>query len=332
MLVRFVNHEQRLERTEGRRAMMNQTPEHGRICKAYFKMAYVAKYRPQANSDGCLSIEELADPRRLNNEASEYADRFLEAENTLDFRIGVRHWDHNRVLVYTLEAARLLCRGSDATDFAIRLLKLALAEAKDLQGGSIKGAQRMKQPDDGRKLKAIALHNRWQAHRHDDCAGLNTLYAIFGKGSSICRKLSSVSLLNPPYRSWLDDIAFGNGASEEEWMLGTHGSTGWDRQPQSQAAASMMEHQLSRGSRLLGRRFTMTPEARRALLDYYGEELALLREIEQFAVHDALKNREKRPFDAWRIPRHIRAVEMAIRAAEENQFCQESTDHKTGSR
>jgi len=298
--------------------MMNQSPEHGRIRKAYFKMAHVAKYRPRAHSDGCLSPEELADPRRLNKEASEYADRFLEAENTLDFRIGVRHWDHNRVLVYTLEAARLLCRGSDATGFAIRLLRLALAEAKDLQGGSIKGAQRMKQPDDGRKLKAIELYNRWQAHRYDDCAGINTLYAIFGRSSPICRKLSSIPLLNPPYRSWLDDIAFGNGASEEEWMLGADGNTGWDRHPRSQAAASMMEHQLSRGNGLSGRRrLTMTPEARSALLDYYGEELALLREIEQFAVEDARRHREKRPFDAWRIPRHIRAVEMAIKVAEE---------------
>jgi hypothetical protein len=177
----------------------------------------------------------------------------------------------------------------------------------------------MKQQDDARRLKAIELYNRWQAHRHDDCAGINTLYAVFGKSSPICRKLSSVPLLNPPYRSWLDDIAFGNGASEEEWMLGTDGNAGWDRHTQSQAAASMMEHQLSRGNGLSGRRrLTMTPEARRALLDYYGEELALLREIEQFAIQEARRHREKRPFDAWRIPRHIRAVEMAIKAAEGN--------------
>jgi hypothetical protein len=81
----------------------------------------------------------------------------------------------------------------------------------------------------------------------------------------------------------------------------------------------MMEHQLSRGNRMSGRRrLTMTPKARRALLDYYGEELVLLREIEQFAVHDARKHRERRPFDAWRIPHHIRAVETAIKAAEGN--------------
>jgi hypothetical protein len=87
----------------------------------------------------------------------------------------------------------------------------------------------------------------------------------------------------------------------------------------------MMEHQLSRGNGLSGRRrLTMTPEARRALLDYYGEELALLREIEQFAVQDARRHRAKRPFDAWRIPRHIRAVEMAIKAAEGELARQES--------
>jgi hypothetical protein len=75
MLVRLVYHEQRLERLEARRAIMNQTPEHGRIRKAYFKMAHVAEYRPQAHGDGCLSREELADPRRLNKEASYYADQ-----------------------------------------------------------------------------------------------------------------------------------------------------------------------------------------------------------------------------------------------------------------
>jgi hypothetical protein len=160
---------------------MNQNPEHVRIRKAYFKMAHVAKYRPEASSDGRLSREELADPRRLNREASDYADRFLAAENTLDFRLGVRDWDHNRVLVYIIEAARLICGGSDAMDFSIRLLKLVLSEAKALQGGIIKGTERMKQRDDARKLQAIELYNRWQAHRHDDCAGINTLYAAFGK-------------------------------------------------------------------------------------------------------------------------------------------------------
>jgi hypothetical protein len=299
--------------------MINQTPEHGRICEAYFKMANVAKHRPEAPSDGCLSGEEMADPRRLNKEASDYADRFLEAENALDFRIGVRHWNHNRVLVYTMEAARLLCCGSDATDLAIRLLKLALAEAKDLPSGSIKVVERMKQQDDARKLKAIELCDRWRAHRHDDCAGINTLYAVFGKSSSICRKLSSFPLLNPPYRCWLNDIAVGNGASEEEWMLGTHGNIEWDHQPRAQAAASMIEHQLSRGDRRSGRRrLTMTPEARTALLDYYFEELVLLREIEQFAVRDACQHREKRPVGAWRILRHIRALEMGIEAMEGN--------------
>jgi len=303
--------------------MMNQTPEHDRIREAYLKMANVAKYRPEAPSDGCLSREELADPKRLNKEASDYADRFLEAENTLDFRIGVRHWDHNRVLVYTMEAARLLCCGSGTTDFAIRLLKLALEEAKDLQGGSIKVVERLKQQDDGRKLKAIELYNRWQTHQHDDCAGINTLYAVFGKSSPICRKLSSFPLLNPFYRSWLNDIAVGNGASEEEWTLETHGNTESDHQPRSQAATSMMEHQVSRGNRRFGRhRLTMTPEARTALLDYYCEELALLREIEQFAVHNARQHHEKRPFDAWRIPRHICAVEMAIKAMEHTQWRQ----------
>jgi hypothetical protein len=62
----------------------------------------------------------------------------------------------------------------------------------------------------------------------------------------------------------------------------------------------------------------MTPEARTALLDYYFEELVLLREIEQFAVRDACPHWEKRPIGARRILRHIRILEMGIEAMEGN--------------
>jgi predicted urease superfamily metal-dependent hydrolase len=90
--------------------------------------------RPEAPSDECglilLSDEQLADPRRLAQEASDYATRFIEEENTLAFRIGVSHWDHNRALVYTIEAARNLCVGVLGIDTAIRLLEMALAETK----------------------------------------------------------------------------------------------------------------------------------------------------------------------------------------------------------
>ena len=67
-----------------------------------------AKYRPEAPSDECglilLSDEQLAHPRRLAQEASDYATRFIEEENTLAFRTGISHQDHNRAWVYTIEA------------------------------------------------------------------------------------------------------------------------------------------------------------------------------------------------------------------------------------
>jgi hypothetical protein len=47
------------------------------------------------------------------------------------FWIGVSDFSTNRALVYTIESARNLCGGMGSIDTAIRLLEMALAEAKD---------------------------------------------------------------------------------------------------------------------------------------------------------------------------------------------------------
>jgi hypothetical protein len=116
---------------------MMDKDEHSRIREAYLKMAELARYRPCAPGDGCggtyLSEEELADPDRLEEEASEYATRFIEEEDRVSFRIGVSNSRTNRALVFTIEAGRLLCGGDD--DRALKLLRLAI---HDIESGQRK--------------------------------------------------------------------------------------------------------------------------------------------------------------------------------------------------
>jgi hypothetical protein len=108
--------------------------EHARIAEAYMHMATEAHYRPQAPSDGMSNIlpspEQLTDATdatRLERgaivyEALTYATRFIQEENTRHFSIGVSNYSTNRALVYTIEAARLLCSGT-GDDFAVKLLQ-----------------------------------------------------------------------------------------------------------------------------------------------------------------------------------------------------------------
>lgn len=120
--------------------MNNTQTEHERICEAYLEMAGKLKYRPAAPGDGMgsisLSEEQLADGERLAEEASRYAREFIAEENTLNFRIGVADWHTNRALVYTIEAARLLCAGYCGwePETAMRLLEMAREEAMEQWG------------------------------------------------------------------------------------------------------------------------------------------------------------------------------------------------------
>jgi hypothetical protein len=136
--------------------MIGEPDEFSRFRQAYLAMAKQANYRPAAPIDASgkvtLSVEELVDPERLaydaeaavsyaaevwagriwREEAVSYANEFLDEKNTQRFWIrGGSHWDHHRALVYTIEAARQLNSGADGADSAIRLLEMALAEAKD---------------------------------------------------------------------------------------------------------------------------------------------------------------------------------------------------------
>ena len=136
--------------------MIGEPDEFSRFRQAYLAMAKQANYRPAGPTDASvkvtLSVEELVDPERLaydaeaavsyaaevwagniwREEAVSYANEFLDEKNAQRFWIrGGSHLDHHRALVYTIEAARQLNSGSDGADTAIRLLEMALAEAKD---------------------------------------------------------------------------------------------------------------------------------------------------------------------------------------------------------
>jgi hypothetical protein len=105
-----------------------------RFAEAYMAMAQQAHYRPATPGDGCgginLSAQQFRDPQRLSAEAQDYAVEFLEEEQQMRFRIGCSDFRTNRALVYTIEAARLLCGGLVGDLYAIKLLNMALTEIK----------------------------------------------------------------------------------------------------------------------------------------------------------------------------------------------------------
>jgi hypothetical protein len=96
-----------------------------RIVEAYLAMAK-AGYRPIVRDD--LNAEELKSKRILNDEAKRYTARFLQEEDSFDFHIGCSSFETNRALVFTIEAARLLCSGADT--LAVKLLGMATDEVK----------------------------------------------------------------------------------------------------------------------------------------------------------------------------------------------------------
>ena len=109
-------------------------PEYLRIREAYLEMAKQAKYRPEAPGDGVggidLNEEEFRDWGRLEKEACAYAARFLTEEDSCVFRIGVSNYATNRGLVYTIEAARLLCAGYCGESYALKLLEMAMEDIR----------------------------------------------------------------------------------------------------------------------------------------------------------------------------------------------------------
>ena len=109
----------------------NYTDEQRRVIDAYTVMA-INGYRPNAPGDGLgnlrLSLEEIENRELLEAEAFAYAQRFIaEAEAGGSFFIGIPHFNYNRGMVYTIEAARLMA-GAAPPLLIAALLGLATRE------------------------------------------------------------------------------------------------------------------------------------------------------------------------------------------------------------
>jgi hypothetical protein len=119
-----------------------------RYAEAYLTMAKEADYRPAAPGDGCggiyLSPNQLADPKRLQDEALKYAKEFAREEDAGEFYIGCADYLNNRAFVYTIEAAHCLCAGSGFRELASKLLSMAVKEmaaVQELEGDGRNGGK-----------------------------------------------------------------------------------------------------------------------------------------------------------------------------------------------
>lgn len=94
------------------------------IAKAY-KIMTDCNYMPAAPSDGCGGI---TGPLDLDAETKRYAGRWWKEEDSGSFNIGCCNFSTRVPTILAVEAARLLCSGSDANEFALRLLRRAVQE------------------------------------------------------------------------------------------------------------------------------------------------------------------------------------------------------------
>jgi len=91
---------------------------------AYRRMAKEARYRPAAPGDG---LGNITGPLNLSREAKEYTRWWWEEEEDQRFNIGCCHHPYRPAMIFTIEAARLMCAGDFVRDGLIAdLLKMAL--------------------------------------------------------------------------------------------------------------------------------------------------------------------------------------------------------------
>jgi hypothetical protein len=97
----------------------------------------------------------------------------------------------------------------------------------------------------------------------------STLFAVFGVSSPQGRFADKMTYLNPPYRMWIEDIAYDRGVYIPR---SPHLLPLADR-PRSARADAIIANGLIRHN---GRKVPMTDAARAALVDYYAETIELL--------------------------------------------------------
>jgi hypothetical protein len=99
------------------------------IMSAYRDMA--EHYRPAAPNDGFGHITVPMDALDLEAEAAAYADSWWREESALSFWTGCCAFQNRRAMVWTIEAARLMCAGPTRFGkLAETLLAMALREMK----------------------------------------------------------------------------------------------------------------------------------------------------------------------------------------------------------
>jgi hypothetical protein len=107
---------------------------HLAFAEAYLRMARELNYRPGAPGDGFGSVdldeEQLANQKRLEDEAVKFARRFRAAEDDHRFQIGISHSETHEALVFLIQAARESC-GSDIT-LALDLSRTAVAQLEEV--------------------------------------------------------------------------------------------------------------------------------------------------------------------------------------------------------
>jgi hypothetical protein len=95
-----------------------------RFSEAYVMMAEQANYRPGHTGAG----------GDLGAEAASYARRFVAEEQNGTYHIGVTDTS-NRALVFTIEAAKQLCRGVLGVETGLQLLEMAVVKVKAQSSG-----------------------------------------------------------------------------------------------------------------------------------------------------------------------------------------------------
>lgn len=130
------------------------------------------------------------------------------------------------------------------------------------------------------------LLQRWLAHENDDCAAMNTLFAVFGVNSALGRYADNFAYNNPPYAGWLGERAVDCMA---DWTV--------QIQTRSSAACEIIACGLVRANPKAAR-LPLTGETKTALILYYREKLQLLSQI-----HGLVDDGRRRT-----VQRHIRAT------------------------
>ena len=97
--------------------MANHKNEHAKLVETYKTLVQRTGYHPAGRTGTAL-----------DKEASEFAQKFIDEENSGSFAIGVSDFSTGPALMLSVLAARLLC--ARRTKLAAQLLGLAVEEAK----------------------------------------------------------------------------------------------------------------------------------------------------------------------------------------------------------